>query len=600
MDTYDKSFYYSQKSKTLEFELKKFKKKGSLFYLLRLFSFLGFIASAIIFVVSEYNFFYLLGSIFLISLFLYAVQSDFQLNRKRRLVEAKISVAENELKYLNHQYTEFDGGERFTSKNPHLAGDFDLFGNGSLYQYLNRCVTSHGNELLADCLSFAEKNTSKIIENQEAIKELSENIEFITEFRANGLAVDCENDDIEGFNQWLNEPDENIKILKTISWVYPILFLINAVLISLEILPLKTLFVFFIFAFYTAFYHYKKRIDKAHDKLAKSGKIFKKYAVLINLIEQEKFLSKKLTELQKRLQNNCENASKIITSLYKLINRFDLRNNMLIQFIFNFVFLFDLHIYQQLYYWKIKQKDKVSDWFKVVSEIDVLTSFAVFAFNCFNEVSYPEISTEIFVFEAVELGHPLIQPSERINNDVKFTGKPSVMIITGANMAGKSTFLRTLAVNLILAKNGSPVCAKRLVFKPCDIMSNINVRDSLKEKASYFYAELLRIREIIEHVEKEPDTLVILDEILRGTNTKDKQAGSLGLLEKLISLNANAIIATHDLIIGELDKKYPEIVTNHCFESELENDALIFDYKLKNGVSKKLNASFLMKKMGII
>jgi len=600
MDNLSRFQYYSQKGETLEIELNKIKKKSFMIYFLRLFSFLGFAVLSIVFILSGYNYYFLIVSILLLFIFLYAIQKDFLLNSKRKLVEAEIIIINNELKYLNHQYNEFDGGEKFTEKNPHLAGDFDLFGNGSIYQYFNRCVTRQGCELFSDFLSFPEKNSLKIIEKQEVIKELSEKINFITKFRANGLTYNNQNDDNEGFNQWINEPNESIKTLKIISRVYPVLFLSQILLIGLAIIPFETIMIPLLFSFYIVYYHYRQRIDKAHNQLSKSGKTFKKYAILIGLIEKEIFHSQKLIELQNRLQNSNEKASKIINSLYRLIERFDLRNNMLIKFLFNSLFLFDLYIYQQLFNWKTKQKDKVSDWFNVLSEIDVMTSFAVFAFNCKNQVSYPEISTESFVFEALELGHPLIPVSERINNNIKFSGKPSVIIITGANMAGKSTFLKSLTVNLILAMNGSPVCAKHLIFKPCDIMSNINIRDSLKQKTSYFYAELKRIREIIDHVTKEPDTLVILDEILRGTNTKDKQTGSFGLLEKLITLNANAVIATHDLIIGELDKKYPDIVINHCFESELENDELIFDYKLKNGISKKLNASFLMKKMGVI
>jgi DNA mismatch repair ATPase MutS len=167
-------------------------------------------------------------------------------------------------------------------------------------------------------------------------------------------------------------------------------------------------------------------------------------------------------------------------------------------------------------------------------------------------------------------------------------------------MAGKSTFLRTLSINLILAMNGAPVCARGFRFIPCDLLSSIKIQDSLSNNESYFYAELVRIREIIDHVQTNPRTLVVLDEILRGTNTRDKQTGSRGLLEKLISLNAVVLVATHDLALGELEKNYPDVVTNNCFEVELTNDQLIFDYKLKPGISQKLNASYLMKKMGII
>jgi len=157
-----------------------------------------------------------------------------------------------------------------------------------------------------------------------------------------------------------------------------------------------------------------------------------------------------------------------------------------------------------------------------------------------------------------------------------------------------------VGVNMLLAMTGAPVVAESFTFTPCDIFSSLKIQDSLINNESYFYAELLRLKDIIEQTQKQPKTLVILDEILRGTNTKDKQTGSLGFLEKLIQLGAPVIVATHDLIIGDMEQTHPGIAVNRCFEVELVDDQLYFDYKLKNGVSQKLNASFLLKKMEII
>ena len=591
--------YYTAKSKEFRAEQKKLEKQSFHMYLMRLFSFVGFIASIILFVYTEYNYWYLSGAIALLFSFLSIVQWDFRLSRIRKLVANKALIVENELKYLNHQYNEFDGGDEFSAKNPHLAGDFDLFGNGSLYQYLNRCVTRQGSENLANDLSFPCKDAKKIADRQKSISEISEKPDFITNFRANGLIDDNKNDDFEGFSRWLNEPYENIKTLRVISIVYPLIFMAWLILVITGLFPAGSMSIPIVAAF-SIIVFYMKKINKAHAKLAKSGEMFKRYATLIKLIENETFESELLAGLQNRLKNGNQKASEVVSSLYKLIDRFDLRSNLVVSIIFNMSFLFDLHIYYQLYRWNRKHSAVVSDWFNVLSEIDALISFSVFAYNNSNEVMYPQISSNEFIFEAVEMGHPLIPVSTRINNDVRFGGNPMVVVVTGANMACKSSFLRTMAVNLIMAMNGAPVCARKFLFKPCDIMSSINIRDSLSQKASYFYAELVRIKAIIDHVSKHPDTIVILDEILRGTNTKDKQAGSLGLLEKLISMNSVVIVATHDLLIGELDKKYPQFVINHCFEVELENDQLVFDYKLKNGISQKLNASFLMKKMGII
>jgi DNA mismatch repair ATPase MutS len=274
--------------------------------------------------------------------------------------------------------------------------------------------------------------------------------------------------------------------------------------------------------------------------------------------------------------------------------------NILVALLLNILFLYDIQVWLRLGRWKARNKIAVASWFEALCELDALSSLSVYAFNNADTVTYPEVAEEAFTFEAKEMGHPLLHPGTRVCNTVAFSGAPRVLVVTGANMAGKSTFLRTLSVNLILAMNGAPVCAKAFRFTPCDILSSIKIQDSLSNHESYFYAELVRIREIIEHLQANPRTLVVLDEILRGTNTRDKQTGSRGLLEKLISLNAIAIVATHDLTLGELETTYPGTVLNHCFEVELKGDQLIFDYQLKPGISQKLNASYLMRKMGII
>jgi DNA mismatch repair ATPase MutS len=344
----------------------------------------------------------------------------------------------------------------------------------------------------------------------------------------------------------------------------------------------------------------KQRLDRAHVRLGRTAKIFEKYAILMRLIEKEEFNSLYLNQLKSQLSRQEIKASKSLKKLFKLLNNFDVRYNVFVTILLNSLMVFDLQIFCRLEKWKSMHKGVVGGWFEALAEMDGLLGYAVYAFNNQATVAYPEVSDQDFAFEAVELGHPLLNPSTRVNNSVKFTGKPNVIIVTGANMAGKSTFLRTLSVILILAMNGAPVCAKSFRFTPCDIMSSIKIQDSLSNHESYFYAELLRIKELIDHVKSHPKTLVILDEILRGTNTKDKQLGSLGLLEKLISQHAVAIIATHDLEIGKLADIHPDVVANYCFEVELQNDQLIFDYKLKQGISSKLNASFLMKKMEII
>jgi DNA mismatch repair ATPase MutS len=204
------------------------------------------------------------------------------------------------------------------------------------------------------------------------------------------------------------------------------------------------------------------------------------------------------------------------------------------------------------------------------------------------------------VINAKVLAHPLIPANESVPNDVQMGGGPQVLIITGANMAGKSTFLRTIGINLILALNGSPVCAKEFSCPIIHLRTGMRTADSLKDHQSYFYAELDRLKGIMDELRRDVPLLILLDEILKGTNSTDKQAGSIALVKQLLPHPCLAIIATHDLALGDLEKTYPEQIRNFCFEANIENDQLSFDYKLKPGLAQKMNATFLMKKMGII
>jgi hypothetical protein len=591
--------YYNSNIKTLESGLKKIRKLFLYLYLMRLVTFISFAVFLVLYFLNGYYSLHIIFSLASLALFLYAVKIDLNYLNKEKFLSNKLVINQTELKFLEHQYDGRQTGIEYIDLNPHLAADFDLFGKGSLFQYLNRCSTGIGKRKLAEGLCQFEKNEKLIKVRQLAVQELSQKKEFIHDFQAYGWFITENGNELTSLQTWLNQPSVKNRwliffriILSLVNFAWIIFIMFNVFTITSVIIPILIDFIILSFNL--------KEINKSHSLLDKTAHTFKKYTALIKLTEKEKFESYHLSEIKKLLFSNGIKASDSLTLLYKLLNYFDLRFNIFISLIANSLFLFDIQIYYRLAKWKEKHKDVVSLWFDALSEIDRSISLSVFAFNNQETISYPRISDKEFTFQAEELGHPLLHPSLRISNDFSFSGTPSVIIITGANMAGKSTFLRTLSVNLILAMNGAPVCAKEFLFTPCDIMSSITIQDSLSNNESYFYAELLRIKDIIEHVKAIPRTFVVLDEILRGTNTKDKELGTLGLLEKLISLNSIVIIATHNLTIGEMEKKYPEIVVNHCFEVELTNDQLIFDYKLKKGISQKLNASFLMKKLGII
>jgi DNA mismatch repair ATPase MutS len=235
---------------------------------------------------------------------------------------------------------------------------------------------------------------------------------------------------------------------------------------------------------------------------------------------------------------------------------------------------------------------------KALTEFDVLVSLATYAFN-HPEYAYPDI-VDIPIIEATDLGHILIPESERVCNDFQIRSEGDFMIITGANMAGKSTFLRTVATSMIIAMTGAPVCASTLRFCPMSIFSSMRTSDSLNAHVSHFYAELKRLKEMLDRLRKGEKLFIILDEILKGTNSYDKQKGSYAAMEQIIRFGGTGIIATHDLELAQIEKKYPERITNLCFEIEIEQAKISFDYKLKKGITTRMNASLLMQQMGII
>ncbi len=591
--------YYRENITKIDDELKRVIKTNRLFYSIRLIAFLLIITFFVFFVKNDYNPLYISFSAVSLILFLVSIQFNAKSVFRELYLKKRRNINHDELEFLEHDYRKHDGGKKFKFLNPHLADDFDLFGQGSMFQYLNRCSTSVGKKRFAESLSKSELDVAAIVQRQHAIKELSQNNEFVQNFQTHGMFIAENGNEIPNVQQWISETEENLKFFKGVILAFPLLNIAWIALIGFGAFSLSSLIFPMLISMFVVFFN-KKRLDMAHVRLGRTAKIFEKYAILMKLIEDEEFSSLYLNKLKAQLSNHDIKAGKSLKKLFKLLNNFDVRYNVFVTILLNSLMVFDLQIYCRLEKWKSLHRGVIDRWFEALAEVDELLSYSVFAFNNQEKVVYPEVSDKDFAFDAVELGHPLLHPSTRVNNSVKFMGKPNVIIVTGANMAGKSTFLRTLSVNLILAMNGAPVCAKVFSFTPCDIMSSIKIQDSLSNHESYFYAELLRIKELIDHVKSHPKTLVILDEILRGTNTKDKQLGSLGLLEKLISQNAVAIIATHDLEIGKLEVTHPEIVTNYCFEVELENDQLVFDYKLKRGISSKLNASFLMKKMEII
>ena len=504
-------------------------------------------------------------------------------------------INQQELKVLDHQYTHNKSGEQFVDIHHPYSLDLDVFGAHSLFQYLNRTTTSIGQEALANYLSHTV-SLQEILDRQEAIQELTNQLEWRQHFQAFGQETKDDLDHLRLLKLWL--ADEPFIINNT--WLKMALFVVPvwmAVGLGLSLYWLSWK-IFLLFVVLPALIMGKtnKKVEEAHLRTSKAGSMLSSYGLLIKHIEPFTFQAKKLVHLQANFKQKEIFASKAVQQLSYIISQLDVRHNMFAVF-FNLFGLWDLQWVYRLEKWKATYKDHVENWFAALQEMEALNSFATTYYNNPDWI-FPAIQEETQL-EGVALGHPLINISTRVCNDFSTPTQAHIKLVTGSNMAGKSTFLRTVGVNIILAMAGSPVCAERLSLPLLQVFTSMRTQDALHESTSSFYAELKRLKVIIQAVESQPNIYFLMDEILKGTNSKDRHTGSRALIEQMIASKGAGIIATHDLELGNMEASSGGAIENLCMEVVVTNGALQFDYKLEKGVSKSFNATILMKEMGI-
>ena len=306
-----------------------------------------------------------------------------------------------------------------------------------------------------------------------------------------------------------------------------------------------------------------------------------------------------LARLKAKFGTDGKRTSEILKELATELDKLDLRNNQIMYVLLEGSLFWQLRQVMRIEAWRKKYGDCLLHWLDMLGEMDALCSMGTFAFN-HPAYTYPVIADKPFVFCAREMGHPLMPVSQCVKNDAEIPSRPFFVIITGANMAGKSTYLRTIGVNYVLACIGSPVCCDSLEIYPARLITSLRTSDSLNDNESYFFAELKRLKQIIDRLNSGEELFIILDEILKGTNSMDKQKGSFALVKQLMTLKANGIIATHDLLLGKLIEYFPDEIHNYCFEADITNNELTFSYKMREGVARNMNACFLMEKMGLV
>ena len=519
------------------------------------------------------------------------------------------AINESEILREKCNLEEFDTGHKFINQNHPYTSDLDIFGQHSIFQLVNRTTTESGMILLSEWLSEPAPNYD-IHDRQKAIKELSDKLEWRQDFQASGMHFQNKKSDYYKLLDWVELPVVLLKYRRIYMAVTIILSVLSGLSLYFSILNLRYIyllpFITVLFVNYLILRKVKSIADNIVETSQKNINTFRGYRTLINKIESERFKSKKLCHLQSILIKSKFSAFNEINRLCRLLEfsqqrginkiQIPIKGNIFYSLLNSFLLL-DIYLIIGVEKWKSKNKSFLKLWAEVVSEFEVLNSLAGF---CYSNPSYtfPEITEKNNYVHFESLGHPLINSRERVCNNFHSEGQGDVVMITGSNMGGKSTFLRTVGVNLVLALSGAPCCAKYGQVSNLKLYTSLRTQDNLKEGISSFYAELDRIEKMLTLIESSHNVFFLLDEMFKGTNSEDRHKGGFSLINQISELKTSGIIATHDIELAKLSEN-KMLVTNYSFNSEIKNDSMIFSYELHPGICNDFNASELMKKSGI-
>lgn len=571
-------------------------KKYNSISILRLLSIVLFLVS-IYYYIKNSEIIFIIAAIFLFGLFVVFMRIHSKLVFEKHVNQALLDINENEISYLERNKIPFENGQEFNDFHHPYAYDLDIFGEHSLFQNLNRTATFIGKKTFANQLLLILPN-EEILRNHQAVKELTKKLDWRQEFLAFAKISNDKQSNYETLLKWCTFNSTPLaKMSVFISYFSPLLFLgvLIAYLVTSTTVFASVLSYLFVFNL-IVLGRFMKRIQAEIANSTNIDKTIHQYSLLLQKIENESFQSKKLIDLQQKLMFKKENASVHLKQLAGLFSNMDSISNFVTAIVFNGTFLFNLHVLKSLIQWKKDHAQALENWLEVIGEFELLNSLANFSYNN-PEFVYPTLNSN-FEIDFKDLSHPLLNEKTRVGNDVRFYPE-SFMILTGSNMSGKSTFLRSLGINMVLSGIGSPVCARQASVHPLPVLVSMRLSDSLSDSESYFFAEIKRLKQIMDELENRP-AFVLLDEILRGTNSDDKRNGTIEVVKKVIGKKAVGAIATHDIEVCLTTNEFPNTLINKCFEVEIIDNELHFDYKLRDGICKNRSATFLMKKMGVI
>ena len=545
--------------------------------------------------------------------------------------EAKLPAVGKSARHTPDKY-QGDGAD-FRDTNHRYTADLDIFGEHSLYQFLNCTSTFYGQKKLAERLSSPiislQTSATELRARQIAIQELAKKIIWCQEFESEGRIAQACSKDPAALIAWAQGETSSFAQRAFYKKLIHFLPLLTLILIPVTIafkLPYQILFGSVCGHLLMMAYNYLV-LNRFFIPISDNQKELQSFFNLLRSVEQTHFDSPYLTEIQKALGTGSDSAARKISRLTFIMDMTDIRFNPLMHFVLNFLFIWDYHCYAALENWKSQSGNKIDLWLQSIATFEELTSFASLAFSVADFIAptersshAPHLAHQAWTYpiildddgggidrdehspriEAQELGHPLIHPKNRVANSFKMGPDGKIFIITGSNMSGKSTFLRTIGINLVLAYTGAPVCARELRCSVMNLSTSMRTHDNLENHVSSFYAEVLRIKTIIDAAATQSENMLFLvDEIFKGTNSHDRQFGAEMIIRNLHRPNILGLVSTHDLILGELAQDQKLSVKNFHFCENYHNDQIQFDYKLCPGVSTTTNGLYLLKMVGI-
>jgi hypothetical protein len=579
--------------------LEKQKKQVNLISNLRLFDVLVAIASFVFFYRSgDYSIAWGTMGIYIL-IFSYLVILHSKAIRRREFIVALYDVNDMSIKRLNEEWKDFkDRGEEFKDDNHPFSGDLDIFGKSSLFQWISTANTESGRRTLSRDLMYPGKNTEEIKSRQKAIKELSHRLWWRHRFSAEGLMVSGKLKGEEELLLWAGGSSElyNNPVFVLLLRLIPAIT-ISTLIFSyiLHIIPTIVPKLLLLAQFGALFIGAQRNSILGRVHGYKSN--IRLYSKMLKYLEKNKFNSPYIKNLQTKLLNSKnENSSSQIARLERIVDSISNRGNMMFLPI-NVLLLWDYQCMVSLERWRRSSGKLIKNWIGTIGEMESLSSLAVIGHDHLDWV-VPEFTEKPSVLRAKNLGHPLLTKVQ-VRNDVDIEEPTKSLLITGSNMSGKSTYLRTAGINLVLAYAGAPVCATHMKCSIMNIHTCMRVSDNLDKNISSFYAELLRIRDIVHASKSNPQVFYLLDEIFKGTNSQDRHTGAKLVIKKLCENGAIGMVSTHDLELGELEKESKGEIRNYHFQECYENNEIKFDYKLRTGISTTRNAMYLIKMVGI-